>query len=91
MSPNSIHPPLNGAAESTDEGFARRRVNDLAGLLAIASTVFLVALLTGVDTPAFAVVLLGAISALVYGETRLRGTVQSPRTAPAFGTRHVRA
>ena len=35
MTPNSSHRPLTGTEASTDEGFARRRMNDVAGLAAI--------------------------------------------------------
>ena len=38
MSPNSSQPPLSGTP--ADEGFARRRMSDIAGLLAIFSVVW---------------------------------------------------
>ena len=92
MTPNSSHRPLTGTEASTDEGFARRRMNDVAGLAAILSTIFLVALVTGGDTPAFAIVMFGALAALVYGEQRLRGaTPQHTAHHGAFTGRHVRA
>lgn len=91
MSPNSIHPPLNGTP--ADEGFARRRLHDIAGLVAIFSVAFVVALVTGTDTPAFALALFAALGGLAYGEQRLRGTqTQLVRVhAPRLHGRHVRA
>ena len=92
MTPNSSHRPLTGTEASTDEGFARRRMNDVAGLAAIVSTIFIVALVTGVDTPLFAIVMFGALGALVYGEQRLRGAAPRSTTHHAgFTGRHVRA
>lgn len=93
MSPNRTYPPLTGAAHTpTDRGFARRRINDLAGLAAILSTALVVAVVTGVNTPAFAVVLLAALGALVFGEQRLRGAApQHSVHRGAMTGRHVRA
>lgn len=91
MSPNSIHPPLNGTP--ADDGFARRRLHDVAGLVAIFSVAFAVALVTGTDTPAFALALFAALGGLAYGEQRLRGAetqLVHVRTQPLHG-RHVRA
>lgn len=87
MSTNSTTTPLTGS----DEGFARRRMNDLAGLAAIVSTMFLVSLLTGTDSPIFAVAVMGALGALVYGEQRLRatsGTASAAARAP-LARRHA--
>ena len=92
MSPNSISPPLTGTDRPSDEGFARRRLNDVAGLAAILSTAFVVGLITGVDTPAFAVVLFAALGALAYGEQRIRASVPAARVQQhGFSGRHVRA
>lgn len=91
MSPNSIHPPLNGSPQ--DESFARRRLHDIAGLVAILSVAFVVALVTGTDTPAFALALFAALGGLAYGEQRLRGAdtqYVQVRSTPLHG-RHVRA
>lgn len=89
----SINRPLTGAGGSSNEGFARRRMNDVAGLAAILSTIFIVALVTGVDTPAFAIVMFAALGALVYGEQRLRGAAPQRGSAHhgALTGRHVRA
>jgi hypothetical protein len=92
MTPNSIHPPLTGSADGQDEGFARRRVNDIAGLAAIVATILVVALVVGVDTPLFAVGMFAALGALVFGEQRMRAA--SPHHTSqhgAFTGRHVRA
>lgn len=90
MSPNSIHPQLSGAPSS--ESFARRRLQDIAGLVAIFSVAFAVALVTGTDTPAFALALVAALGGLAYGEQRLRGAetqLVRVRAHPLHG-RHVR-
>ena len=81
MTPNSISPPLTGATSgNADDGFARRRINDLAGLAAIVSVAFVVSLITGVDTPAFALVLFAALGALAYGEQRLSAAAPQRQT-----------
>lgn len=92
MTPNSTYQPLTGAADGHDEGFARRRVNDIAGLAAIVATVFVVALIVGVDTPLFAVAMFAALGALVFGEQRMR-TAGSHHGSHhgSFSGRHVRA
>jgi len=91
MSPNSIHPQLNGTPQ--DDGFARRRLHDIAGLVAIFSVAFIVALVTGTDTPAFALALFVALGGLAYGEQRLRGaeTQFVQVRTPQLHGRHVRA
>ncbi len=71
MRPNSTSSQLTGA----DEGFARRRINDVAGFAAILGTAFVVSLLTGVHTPLFAVVLFAAVAGLAYAEQRYNGAV----------------
>ena len=58
-----------------DDGFARRRMNDIAGFAAIIGTAFVVSLVTGVHTPLFAVVLFAAVGALAYAEQRYNGSV----------------
>ena len=68
MKPNSTSSKLTG-----DDGFARRRMNDLAGFAAILGTAFVVSLVTGVHTPLFAVVLFAAVAALAYAEQRYNG------------------
>lgn len=92
MTPNSTYPPLTAAADGQDEGFARRRMNDVAGLAAIVATVLVVALVVGVDTPLFAIAMFAALGALVFGEQRMRAA--ATHHAPHHGTftgRHVRA
>jgi hypothetical protein len=75
-----------------DEGFARRRMNDIAGLAAILGTAFVVSLVTGVDTPLFAVVLFAAVGALAYGEQRYNGAVsQHSASTGALARRRVHA
>ncbi len=92
MTPNSTYQPLAGDADGRDAGFARRRMNDIAGLAAIAAAVLAVALVVGMDTPLFAVAVFAAVGALVFGEQRLRAaaTHHAPRHG-AFTGRHVRA
>lgn len=93
MTPNSMNRPLTSASTgSADDGFARRRMNDVAGLAAIVATILVVALVTGLDTPLFAVAMFGALAALVFGEQRLRaaGSHQGSHHG-AFTHRHVRA
>lgn len=89
MTTNSMNMPLTASA---DEGFVRRRMNDAAGLAAIVATILVVALVTGLDTPLFAVAMFAAVGALVFGEQRLRAA--TPQHTPrhgAFAGRHVRA
>ena len=69
MRPNSTSSKVTGG----DEGFARRRMNDIAGFAAILGTGFVVSLVTGVNTPLFAVVLFAAVGALAYAEQRYNG------------------
>ncbi len=80
MTANSTSSKLTGS----DDGFARRRINDLAGLAAIIGTAFVVALITGVDTPVFAVALFAAVGALAYAEQRLTGA--GPERSTPGGT-----
>ena len=92
MTPNSTYPPLTAAADGQDEGFARRRMNDVAGLAAIVATILVVALVTGLDTPLFAVAMFAALAALVFGEQRLRAAGPHHTSHHgAFTHRHVRA
>ena len=70
MRPNSTSSQVTG-----DEGFARRRMNDIAGFAAIIGTAFVVSLITGVHTPLFAVVLFAAVGGLAYAEQRYNGAV----------------
>ena len=92
MTPNSTYPPLTGAADGQDEGFARRRMNDVAGLAAIVATILVVALVVGVDTPLFAVAMFAALGALVFGEQRMRAAAPHHSAHHgAFTGRHVRA
>ena len=71
MRPNSTSSKVTGG----DEGFARRRMNDIAGFAAILGTAFVVSLVTGVHTPLFAVVLFAAVAGLAYAEQRYNGAV----------------
>lgn len=73
-----------GTTRSADEGFLRRRMNDLVGLAAIFSTGLVVSLITGIDSPAFAVVLLGALGALAYGEQRMHDAAAPARPGTAL-------
>lgn len=92
MTPNSFSPPLTGTAATAEEGFARRRMHDVAGIAAIVGTILAVALITGVDTPLFAVAMLAALGALVFGEQRLTAGEQRSQTAHhGFSGRHARA
>jgi uncharacterized membrane protein YphA (DoxX/SURF4 family) len=68
MRPNSTSSQITG-----DQGFARRRMNDIAGLAAILGTAFVISLVVGVQTPLFAVVLFAAVGALAYAEQRYNG------------------
>jgi hypothetical protein len=88
MRPNSTSSQLTGG----DEGFARRRMNDIAGFAAILGTAFVVSLVTGVHTPLFAVVLFATLGALAYAEQRYSGAVsqQSVGTG-AIARRRVHA
>ena len=72
MRPNSTSSQVTG-----DEGFVRRRMNDIAGFAAILGTAFVVSLVTGVNTPLFAVGLFAAVGALTYAEQRYNGAVSS--------------
>jgi len=88
MRPNSTSSQLTGS----DEGFARRRMNDIAGLAAILGTAFVVALITGVNTPLFAVVLFAAVGALAYAEQRYNGAVSRQHVGTGgMGRRRVHA
>ena len=87
MRPNSTSSQVTG-----DEGFARRRMNDIAGFAAILGTGFVVSLVTGVNTPLFAVVLFAAVGALAYGEQRYNGAVtQRGASTGALARRRVHA
>ncbi len=80
MSLNRTYPQLTGTTPSaSDQGFVRRRLNDIVGLAAILSTALVVSLVTGFDSPAFAVVLFAAIGGLAYGEQRMRDSVPAPQ------------
>lgn len=84
MRTNSTSSQLTGG----DEGFVRRRMNDIAGLAAIVGTAFVVSLVTGVQTPLFAVVLFAAVGALAYAEQRYNGSVsQHGASAGSFARR----
>jgi len=72
-----------------DDGFARRRMNDVAGLAAILGTAFVVSLLTGVQTPLFAVVLFAAVGALAYAEQRYNGAASEHRVSTSGIGRRV--
>ncbi len=88
MRPNSTSSQLTGG----DEGFARRRINDIAGFSAILGTAFVVSLVTGVHTPLFAVVLFAAVGALAYAEQRYTGAVsQHSVSTGAIARRRVHA
>jgi len=88
MRPNSTSSQLTGG----DEGFARRRMNDIAGFAAILGTAFVVSLITGVNTPLFAVVLFAAVAALAYAEQRYNGAVSQHRVSTGgMGRRRVHA
>jgi len=88
MRPNSTSSKVTGG----DEGFARRRMNDIAGFAAILGTGFVVSLVTGVNTPLFAVVLFAAVGALAYGEQRYNGAVtQRSASTGALARRRVHA
>ena len=88
MRPNSTSSQLTGG----DEGFARRRMNDVAGFAAILGTAFVVSLVTGVHTPLFAVVLFAAVGALAYAEQRYNGAVsQQHMGSGAIGRPRVHA
>ena len=87
MRPNSTSSQVTG-----DEGFARRRMNDIAGFAAILGTAFVVSLVTGVNTPLFAVVLFAAVGALAYAEQRYNGAVsQHGASTGALAGRRVHA
>jgi len=87
MRPNSTSSQVTG-----DEGFARRRMNDIAGFAAILGTAFVVSLITGVNTPLFAVVLFAAVGALAYAEQRYNGAVsQHGASTGALAGRRVHA
>ena len=87
MRPNSTSSQVTG-----DEGFARRRMNDIAGFAAILGTAFIVSLITGVNTPLFAVVLFAAVGALAYAEQRYNGAVsQHGASTGALAGRRVHA
>ena len=87
MRPNSTSSQVTG-----DEGFARRRMNDVAGFAAILGTAFVVSLVTGVHTPLFAVALFAAVGALAYAEQRYNGAVsQQSAGTGAIARRRVHA
>jgi len=87
MRPNSTSSQVTG-----DEGFARRRMNDIAGFAAILGTAFVVSLVTGVHTPLFAVALFAAVGALAYAEQRYNGAVaQHGASTGAVARRRVHA
>ena len=83
MRPNSTSSQLTGG----DEGFARRRMNDVAGFAAILGTAFVVSLVTGVHTPLFAVVLFAAVAGLAYVEQRYNGAVSQRSVSTGAITR----
>ncbi len=86
MRTNSTSSQLTGG----DEGFARRRMNDIAGLAAILGTAFVVSLVTGVQTPLFAVVLFAAVGALAYAEQRYNGSASHhSASGGSLARRHV--
>ena len=87
MRPNSTSSQVTG-----DEGFARRRMNDIAGFAAILGTGFVVSLVTGVHTPLFAVGLFAAVGALAYAEQRYNGAIaQHSASTGAVARRRVHA
>lgn len=81
MSTNRPHQPLTSS---------RRLLDDAAGMAAIIVTAVAVAVIVGVGSVAFPVILFAALAALAVGEQRLSaGTVErSPRPATAS---HARA
>ena len=88
MRPNSTSSQFTGG----DEGFARRRMNDIAGFAAILGTAFVVSLVTGVHTPLFAVALFAAVGALAYAEQRYNGAIaQHSASTGAVARRRVHA
>ncbi len=91
MSPNRTSQLTGPAYTSSNEGFARRRINDLAGLAAIISTAVVVGLITGVDTPAFAIALFAAIGGLAFAEQRLSGAGPQQRSTRTLAGWHARA
>lgn len=84
MRPNSTSSQITG-----DEGFARRRINDIAGLAAILGTAFVISLVVGVQTPLFAVALFAAVGALAYAEQRYNGAVSQHRVSTGGIARRV--
>jgi len=66
-----------------------RSPNLVAGLAAILGTAFVVSLLTGVQTPLFAVVLFAAVGALAYAEQRYNGAASQHRVSTSGIGRRV--